>query len=109
MTIWILNSAVLAAGAYGHYRYTPTTIDDLTRALRAGAVSRVGYPETAAVIERWTGIRPALSREPSPLAVGDVAFVVRLRYRVDARWKGAPSSSARPDDDWELARLERVS
>jgi len=105
---WILNSAVISAGAYGTYEYAPATREDLRAFLAGGdAISRIGYAETAEVIERWTGFRPALSREVSPLEPGDEAMVVRLRYRVEPGRKGAPVAAS--DADWEIARLTRRS
>jgi hypothetical protein len=111
-TTWMINSAVLAAGEYGTYGYEPCSWDDLRAAImRAlahdGVVSRIGYAETADLIERQTGWRPPLSREPSALAVGDVAYVVRLRYRVEPARKGAPLGADLAA--WEVARLTRLS
>jgi hypothetical protein len=106
VTRWLLNSAVLPAGAYGIYRYTAATVEELRAYVGQPYVSRIGYPETAEVIERWTGVRPALSHETSPLAVGDTAMVVRLRHRVDPRDKGR--RLALGDEAWEVSRLERV-
>jgi hypothetical protein len=105
----LLNSAVIAAGAYGDYRYSPATKNDLRDFIRSGPYeSRVGYEETAAKIEEWLGIRPAISRELSAMAPGDVAMVVRLRYRLgDPALKGRLLGTA--DEDWEIARLERLS
>lgn len=105
-TTWILNSAVIAEGGHGTYRYSPATVADLAAALEEPHESRVGYEATADAIERWTGIRPALSRELSKLEPGDQAFVVRLKYRVDPRLKGSTKPS---DEDFELARLERLT
>lgn len=107
MTTWLLNSAVIAVGAHGTYRYAPATWADAAEALKGGATSRIGYAETADLIERQTGLRPTLSREGSALAPGDVAYVVRLPYRVDPTVKGAPTGVA--DDEWEVARLERLA
>jgi hypothetical protein len=105
-TTYILNSAVIAEGGYGTYRYDPATIAGLKAALEGRHESRIGYEATADAIERWTGIRPALSRELSRLEPGDVAIIVRLKYRVDPRSK----SSTRPrDEDFEIARLERLT
>jgi hypothetical protein len=123
---WLLNSAVIAAGAYGTYKYTPATVEDLRDFLRgqtvtAGipspdgllrsldtgrvVVSRIGYEATAQQIRDWTGGHVPLSREVSVMRPGDVAMVVQLRYRVDPRQKGAH----RPDKDaWEIGRLERL-
>jgi hypothetical protein len=105
---WLLNSAVIAAGAYGTYTYSPATVEDLCDLIEDEHVSRIGYDETASVIEAWTGYRPAISRETSALEVGDDAIVVRLRYRVDPREKGR-RPAARDDASWEIAHLERVA
>ena len=106
---WLLNSAVLAAGAYGEYRYEPSSWAALRAALDSGTVltSRIGYPETAKLIERETGWRPPISREPSVLAPGDTAYIVRLRYRVDPRTKGAATGAA--PEGWEIAFLTRIT
>jgi hypothetical protein len=75
--------------------------------MQPGWASRIGYAETAAQIERWTGIRPVLSRENSSMEPGDIAMVIRLRYRAaDPATKGQPT--AQTDDAWEIARLTRV-
>ncbi len=138
MTTYLLNSAVIAAGAYGTYRYSPAsweelrkvvggpgptswvdhqgkttlihTWDELRQAITEPErpISRIGYPETAALIEAVTGWRPPISRETSPLEPGDVAYVVRLRYRVaNPARKGEPTGARL--EDWELGRLERLS
>lgn len=106
MTTWLLNSAVIAAEGWGTYRYEPTTWAELRDVLRlCEVVSRIGYEQTAEEIGRRTGVRPALSRETSLMQPGDVAYVVRLQYRVqDPRTKGAPQAP-----NWELGRLRRLS
>ena len=108
--IWLLNSAGLACGAYGMYRYSEATWADVAEDMRVNrdrVVSRIGYVQTAALIERKTGFRPAISRENSILAEGDYAYVVRLPYRVDPTTKGTAVLIA--DDEWEVALLERLS
>jgi len=51
-------------------------------------------------------VRPELSREASPMEVGDEALVVRLRYRVaDPSQKG---SVAVGPDVWEYGILRRL-
>jgi len=107
MTRWLLNSAVLASGAYGTYAYSPATSEDLKQFVAGTYTSRIGYDETVAYVERMTGHRPVISRDASPLEPGDEALVIRLKYRVqDPRTKGG----VRPrDEDWELAWLRRVT
>lgn len=126
MTRWLLNSAVLAAGEYGTYEFSPATVEDLKAfvdpppesiemhmpgveplQVRSMPISRIGYAETAGLIESWTGVRPTLSREPSRMAPGDEAMVVRLRYRVDPTKKGTPTGS--DESDWEIAKLRRLA
>jgi hypothetical protein len=122
MTCWLLNSAVLPAGAYGTYRYAPASWQALGEALagahvvvdaagcacgRPHVVSRVGYAETASLIHRLTGVEVPLSRDVSALEPGDRALVVRLRFRVaDPRTKGAVGAE-QSRDAWEVAWLTR--
>lgn len=107
--VYIMNSAVMPAGQYGLYRYSPASIDDL-RAVVTGQCghwrSTVGYPQTADLIARWTGVRPPLNRDMQVvLYPGDRALVVRLRRRVvDPTTKGAPVSE--DPSDWELAWVD---
>jgi hypothetical protein len=108
MKFWLLNSAVLSAGAYGTYHYKEAGWDELRLVLSAEPVeSRIGYTETALLIERMTGYLPPINRETSIILPGDVAYVVRLRYRVDPSYKGSPSGADL--EDWEVARLRRLS
>jgi len=106
---YLLNSAVLAAGAYGAYTFAAATWEDLREALASREiVSRIGYPETADLVFARTGWRPDLSRETSALAPGDSAFVVRLRYRLATPTrKGCPTQAT--DEAWEVAYLSRQS
>jgi hypothetical protein len=121
MAVWLLNSAVLPAGAYGAYRYAAASWRDVREALarahvvvhaagcacgRPHVLSRIGYAETAHLIQRMTGVDVPLSREVSALAPGDRALVVRLRFRVaDPTEKGALGDH--PLDAWEVAWLVR--
>jgi len=103
-TTWIINSAVIAAGAWGSYHYEEASTEQLAEALRGTHQSRIGYPQTVEIIEAMTGIRPELSRDLSAMEPGDVAYVVRLRYRVDPATKGQPVA-----EDFEIGRLTRLS
>lgn len=111
MTVFLMNSAVIPSGEFGVYSYLPATWAHLTKVLRSveqQVVSRIGYEQTAALIERQVGVRVKISRETSSLAVGDVAYVVRMPYRVaDPSKKGAPVALA--DNEWELGVLTRLS
>lgn len=106
--IYLLNSAVMPAGNYGAYRYSPATVEDLAAVLRGehGEVqSCIGYPQNADLIERWTGIRPEISRAETRFSPGDRALVMRLTRRVsNPAGKGAPVSSH--PGDWEFAWVD---
>lgn len=59
--IYLMNSAVMPAGCYGTYTYSPAGLEDLAAVLRGehGPMrSCIGYPQNAWLIEEWTGIRP---------------------------------------------------
>jgi hypothetical protein len=103
MAYWLLNSAVIAApGTYTYRLLTGREAADWLRA-HPDAVSRVGYPATAEHIAALCGQRPALSREPSVMAPGDEALVVRLPYRVqDPGTKATHEPQA-----WEYGLLRR--
>lgn len=106
---YLLNSAVIPAGCYGTYRYRPATVDELRAFLAAGDVeSRVGYQETLDQIAAWTGITLPLCTDASPLAPGDEAMVVRLKYRVRHTHKGRTAATVQPDD-WEIGRLDYLA
>lgn len=104
---WLLNSAVIPAGRYGTWYYTPATVGALKGFLLSSGQyeSRIGYQQTADVIAAWTGLpAPEVDRSPSDMEPGDIAYVVRLRYRVDPTQKGAPTSTN--PADWEIGCLE---
>lgn len=104
--VYLMNSAVMPAGNHGVYHFASATLDDLAAVMRGEhgpARSCIGYPQTAALIEQWTGLRPSVSRAVTHFNTGDRAIVMRLRYRVAApATKGAVAVSANPSD-WEFA------
>jgi len=102
---YLLNSAVITAeGVYEYRLVSPTEAAEWIRA--GGWESRIGYPQTADHIEQLTGVRPQLSREASPMGVGDEALVVRLKYRVtEPGQKGAVPIGP---EDWEYGILRRL-
>ena len=103
--IFLMNSAVMPAGNFGVYHYTSATVDDLAAVMRGEhgpVVSCIGYPQNADLIQRWTGVRPEVSRRETVFADGDLAFVMRLPKRVaDPATKGAPVGEE--PTDWEFA------
>lgn len=108
--IYLMNSAVMPAGNYGAYRYSPAVVGDLAAVLRGehGPMkSCIGYPQNADLIELWTGIRPEIARIETWFADDDRALVMRFKSRVgNPAAKGAPVS----DDpaDWEFAWVDFV-
>ena len=102
---YLLNSAVITGP--GLYEYRLVATEEAAEWIRRGGwVSRIGYPQTADHIERLSGVRPALSREASPMEAGDEALVVRLKYRVtDPGQKGAVPIGP---EDWEYGILRRL-
>jgi hypothetical protein len=107
-TSYLMNSAVVSAGAYGLYRYMAATATQLQEFIRRNhPISRVGYPDTCDVIQKLTGYRPIMSRGASVLERGEEAMVVRLRYRIvdpQAKWR----QRATEPTDYELAQLVRL-
>jgi len=105
MARYLLNSAVITAP--GVYKYTLVPPEEAAEWIRQGGwESRIGYSQTADWIEQLAGIRPPLSREASPMQLGDEALVVRLKYRVtDPSQKGAVAVGP---DDWEYGILRRI-
>lgn len=106
--IWLMNSAVMPAGNYGTYSYSPAALDDLAAVVRDELgpwVSAIGYPQNVDLIELWTGVRPQVNRIETRFEDGDRALVMRLIRRVvDPTTKGAPVSA--DPADWEFAWVE---
>lgn len=105
MMIYIMNSAVMPAGNFGTYRYSPATIDDLRRVV-SGSLgpwqSAIGYPQNLQIIESWTGVNVPLNRSETTFADGDMAIVMRMKRRIiNPATKGAPVSD--DPEDWEFA------
>lgn len=103
--IFLMNSAVMPAGCYGTYRYSPATLDDLRTVVQGEYQSAIGYPQNADLIEKWTGIRVPVQRIETSFTHGDRALVMRLRTRVaNPATKGQPVSE--DPADWEFAWVE---
>lgn len=103
--IFLMNSAVMPAGNYGHYEYASATVADL-EAVVSGQLgewrSTIGYPQNAELIQLWTGHSCPVARIETFFKPGDRALVMRLTKRVvNPLTKGAEVSSS--PDDWEFA------
>lgn len=106
-TRWLLNSAVIPQGCDGLYRYTTIPIQQAIEWLQTSPfTSRIGYPENAEYIRRIAGVDVPLSREPSPMAVGDVGLVIRPEYRQQSGNKRQRLQVS--DSDWTFGLLERI-
>ena len=102
MTTYLMNSAVMPAGNFGVYRYTPATLADLAEVMAGPHVSCLGYPQNADLVQAWTGIRPEVARVETRFSPGDRALVMRLTRRVsNPAAKGALVSE--DPADWEFA------
>ncbi|MCB1717595.1 MAG: DUF1874 domain-containing protein [Candidatus Competibacteraceae bacterium] len=106
--IYLMNSAVMPAGAFGTYTYRPAAVDDLKAVLNGEHgefQSCLGYAQNADLVEEWTGKRPAVARVTVEFKDGDRAIVMRLNSRVaDPTTKGKPVST--DPKDWEIAWVE---
>lgn len=109
--IYLMNSAVMPAGCYGTYAYSPASISDLIAVLKGehgDFKSCLGYPQNADLVEQWTGVRPEVARLNVRFQDGDKAIVMRLNSRVtNPNTKGAPVSA--DPADWEIAWVEFAS
>lgn len=105
---WLLNSAVIPVGGDGDYRYhTVSRAEAVEWLCSREFVSRIGYPDNQAFLQRIAGIRVELSREESAMQPGDEALVVRPVYRLR---DGAQKKSFRPhDNDFGFGILRRLT
>ncbi|MBI3960239.1 MAG: DUF1874 domain-containing protein [Chloroflexi bacterium] len=84
MTRYLLNSAVIPAGAAGTWRYMVVDPSFARLWLLVGPfVSRIGYPENARLLQDLAGVPVAVDRSEHAMRPGDQALVMRLRYRVE--------------------------
>ena len=99
---YLLNSAVITAP--GRYEYRLITQEEAADWMRQGGfTSRVGYPNTANHILAISGVRPDINREPTKMRPGDMALVVRLKYRMQN--PGEKAAYQPGPEDWEYGIL----
>ncbi len=106
--IYLLNSAVMTTP---DLTYRPRAISEdefVSRYLQAVYEQRlrsyIGYPATAQHIEKVSGVRPNVTRDPMPtLKAGDTLLICKLHYRLpDPRAKSdARFQQGLKGDDYE--------
>ena len=105
--VLLLNAAVMPTeGVYTLKRISEATFRTVLQEAAAtkNFQSYIGYPETARLIEQFTGIEIEVSREQAELTAGDSMLIVKLRHRI-----AAPASQETPElsmDDFEFYRCE---
>ena len=83
--VLLLNAAVMPMeGVYTLKQISEATFRTVLREAAAAKSfqSYIGYPETARLIEQFTGIDIEVSREQAELTPGDSMLIVKLRQRV---------------------------
>lgn len=103
--IYLMNSAVMPAGDFGTYEYAPATLGDLADVLRGvhgEYKSCIGYPQNCELIKQWTGVKPELSRRETQFVPGDMAFVMRMKRRIENPGSKGAAVSEDPKS-WEFA------
>ena len=83
--ILLLNSAVMPIeGVYTLKRISEAKFRKVLQDASAtdNFQSYIGYPETARLIQQYTGVEIEVSREQAELAPGDVMLIVKLRHRI---------------------------
>ena len=105
MNIYLMNSAVMPAGAFGTYRYFPMNPETFGFYLKTQPVqSRIGYQQNTDLLRQWFGVEVELNRTEVQLESGDQMLIMRLKRRVaDPTAKGAPQSS--DISAWEFAHV----
>ena len=85
----LLNSAMMPNlnGTYDIRQLTHQQFVD--RVMQADPLeSFIGYPQTAELIEQWTGRTVPVNRESCTLEQGDQILIIRLKYRPEVFDKG---------------------
>lgn len=103
MATKLLNSAMMPGA--GRYHMVELSKEEFVRQLQAGPFeSFIGYPDTAAFLERISGVSVPVNRGQTALEDGDVMLIVRLKYRVTS--PGDKGKFTPTDEDYEFYRAE---
>ncbi|MEM2120783.1 MAG: hypothetical protein QXR93_06855 [Archaeoglobaceae archaeon] len=99
MATYVLNALIPPASGLGLLKIAPATLDEVKQAIAQGAQCFVGHPATA----RLLNIAP--SRGEAKPKEGDIAYVLRLRFR--PQQSGAEVEVK--EEDLEVLRVEYLS
>jgi len=102
----VMNSAMIPNE--GTYAYRTISRDEFVEILKLASEieSFVGYPSTLQHIKEISGVELELSREVCRFEVGDIAAIVKLKYRVDP---GRKKDHKPSEDDFEYGLLYRIA
>ncbi|MEM5867529.1 MAG: hypothetical protein QXG39_06385 [Candidatus Aenigmatarchaeota archaeon] len=99
MVVYVLNALIPPTSGLGLLKVSPATVEEVKRAIASGAQCYIGHPATA----RLLNVAP--NRGEAKPQAGDVAFVLRLRFR--------PAQSGQEvevrESDLEVLRVEYLS
>lgn len=87
----LMNSAMMPTeGRYTLKRITEGAFAEILKTAESFE-SSIGYQQTADYIEKISGVKVPVSRNPTTLADGDYMLIIKLAYRVaDPATKGQP-------------------
>ncbi len=95
----LMNSAMMPApGNYALRQVDSAAFSDLLRTEKFS--SFIGYQDTADFLERISGVKVPVSREPTTVEDGDTLLIVKLKYRVQN--PGDKSRFVPADSDYEF-------
>ncbi len=80
MTTYLINSPILPN--YGHYDFSPLTIEQAKKQLMTGFISAIGHDTTAKLLTHLLAQDIPVNRIQISLQVTDVAIVFRLLQRL---------------------------
>lgn len=110
--ILLLNSAVMPTeGIYTLKRISKSKFQKLLQEAVAAKnlQSYIGYPETARLIEKITGVEIEVSRKQAKLTTGDVMLIVKLRHRIQDQSDTIPYQPSIADLDFFLCHWQPLA
>ncbi|MEM2030735.1 MAG: DUF1874 domain-containing protein [Archaeoglobaceae archaeon] len=99
MAVYVLNALVPPQSGQGLLKISPATIAEVRQAISQGAQCYIGHPATA----RLLNVAP--NRGEAKPKEGDIAFVLRLRFRPQVSGQEVEVK----ESDLEVLRVEYLS